>query len=103
MQWFEIVKWVHYAMLNAEEFGISSVTLEEARQSKKPAVRQFVGADGDAGKKLGLSSDWALNVVKAVGNYGEAFDRNVRTKSALGITRGLKQLLGSKAILTVRA
>lgn len=92
MQWFEIVKWVHYAMLGAEELGISSATLEEAKQSKKPAVRRFVGADGELGKKLGLTSNWTLNVVKAVGNYGEVFDRNVGTKSPLGVTRGLNQL-----------
>jgi len=92
MQWFEIVKWVNYAMLNAEELGISSANIAEAKQSKKPAVRRFVGAEGDSAKELGLASDWAVNVVKAVGNYGEALDRNVGTKSPLGITRGLNQL-----------
>jgi general L-amino acid transport system substrate-binding protein len=92
MQWFEIVKWVNYAMMNAEELGISSANIGEAKQSKKPAVRRFVGAEGDSAKHLGLSSDWAVNVVTAVGNYGESLDRNVGTKSALGITRGLNQL-----------
>jgi general L-amino acid transport system substrate-binding protein len=92
MQWFEIVKWVNYAMLNAEELGISSATIEEAKKSKKPAVRRFVGAEGDSAKELGLSSDWAVNVIKAVGNYGESLERNVGTKSPLGIARGLNQL-----------
>jgi general L-amino acid transport system substrate-binding protein len=92
MQWFEIVKWVNYAMLNAEELGISSANIADAKQSKKPAVRRFVGAEGDSAKALGLSSDWAVNVVKAVGNYGESLDRNVGVKSPLGITRGLNQL-----------
>jgi general L-amino acid transport system substrate-binding protein len=90
--WFEIVKWVNYAMLDAEELGISSATLDDAKKSKKPAVRRFIGVDGDLGKKFGLSSDWTLNVIKAVGNYGDVFERNVGTKSALGISRGLNQL-----------
>jgi general L-amino acid transport system substrate-binding protein len=92
MQWFEIVKWVNYAMLDAEELGISSASLDEAKKSKKPAVRRFLGTDGDLGKKLGLPVDWTVNIVKAVGNYGEVFERNVGTKSALGVTRGLNQL-----------
>ncbi|ARN83164.1 amino acid ABC transporter substrate-binding protein [Methylocystis bryophila] len=92
MQWFEIVKWVNYAMLNAEELGISSANIADAKQSKKPSVRRFVGAEGDSAKELGLSPDWAVNVVKAVGNYGESLDRNVGAKSPLGITRGLNHL-----------
>ncbi len=92
MQWFEIVKWVNYAMLNAEELGISSANIAEAKQSKKPAVRRFAGAEGDSAKELGLSPEWAVNVIKAVGNYGELLDRNVGAKSPLGITRGLNQL-----------
>ena len=79
-------------MLNAEELGISSANIADAQQSKKPAVRRFVGAEGDFAKQLGVSPDWAVNVIKAVGNYGESLDRNVGTKSALGITRGLNQL-----------
>jgi len=91
-QWLNIVKWVNFAMLNAEELGISSANIEQAKKSQKPAVRRFIGAEGDIGKHLGLSSDWALNVVKSVGNYGEALERNVGKKSKLGIARGLNQL-----------
>ena len=92
VQWFNIVKWVNFAMLNAEELGISSATVAQAKNSQKPAVRRFVGAEGDIGKQLGLSPDWALNVVKSVGNYGEVLDRNVGSKSKLNIARGLNQL-----------
>ncbi|MGJ0507116.1 MAG: amino acid ABC transporter substrate-binding protein [Methylocystis sp.] len=91
-QWLNIVKWVNFAMLNAEELGIASNNVEDAKKSQKPAVRRFVGAEGDIGKHLGLSSDWAVNIVKNVGNYGETLERNVGRKSKLGIARGLNQL-----------
>ncbi len=91
-QWLNIVKWVNFAMLNAEELGINSANVEEAKKSQKPPVRRFVGAEGDIGKHLGLSPDWAVNIVKSVGNYGESLERNVGRKSKLGIARGLNQL-----------
>ena len=91
-QWLNIVKWVNYAMLNAEELGVSKNTVEQALKSQKPSVRRLTGAEGDFGKQLGLSQDWALNVVKLVGNYGETLERNVGVKSKLGIARGLNQL-----------
>jgi len=91
-QWLNIVKWVNFAMLNAEELGVSSANVEQAKQSQKPAVRRFVGAEGNIGQHLGLSPQWAYNVVKNVGNYGEVLERNVGKKSKLGITRGMNQL-----------
>jgi len=90
--WFNIVKWVNFALLDAEELGVSSKTLDEAMQSQKPAVKRLVGTEGDFGTPLGLSKSWAANAVKAVGNYGEIFDRNVGTHSKLGIPRGLNEL-----------
>lgn len=92
MQWLNIVKWVHFAMLNAEELGISSKTVGEALNSNKPAIRRFVGAEGDFARQLGLSPDWGVNIVRSVGNYGEVLDRNLGAKSLLGIDRGLNQL-----------
>lgn len=91
-QWLELVKWVHFAMINAEELGVSSKTLDQALKSSKPAVRRLLGAEGNFGEKIGLSDDWAANVVRAVGNYGESYERNVGSKSKLGIPRGLNEL-----------
>jgi general L-amino acid transport system substrate-binding protein len=97
-QWLNIVKWVNFAMINAEELGISRGNVEEAKKSQKPAVRRFVGAEGDIGKHLGLSPDWAVNIVRNVGNYGEVLERNVGRKSKLGIARGLNQLWSTGGI-----
>ena len=91
-QWLNLVKWVNYAMLNAEELGITKANVTQAKQSQKPAVRRLIGAEGDIGKQLGLSPDWALNIIKNVGNYGETLEKNVGGKSKLGIARGLNQL-----------
>ena len=92
MQWFNIVKWVNYALLNAEEMGVGSKTIDDAMKSQKPAVKRLVGAEGEFGKPLGLSNAWAANAIRAVGNYGEVFDRNVGVHSKLGIPRGLNEL-----------
>jgi general L-amino acid transport system substrate-binding protein len=92
MQWFNIVRWVNFAMLDAEELGVSSKTIDDALKSQKPSVKRLVGADNDFGKPLGLTSDWVVRIVKAVGNYGESFDRNVGAGSKLGIPRGLNEL-----------
>jgi general L-amino acid transport system substrate-binding protein len=97
-QWFNIVKWVNFAMLDAEELGVSSKTLGDALQSQKPAVKRLVGTEGDFGKPLGLSPDWAARVIRAVGNYGEVFDRNVGVDSKLGIPRGLNELWNNGGI-----
>jgi general L-amino acid transport system substrate-binding protein len=91
-QWLNLIKWVNFAMIDAEELGLASGNIEQAKKSQKPAVRRFIGAEGDVGKPLGLSPDWAYVVVKNVGNYGESLDRNVGKKSKLGIDRGLNQL-----------
>jgi len=92
MQWFNIVKWVNFALINAEELGVGSKNIDEAMKSQKPSVKRLVGTDGDFGKGLGLPNDWAVRAVKAVGNYGEMFDRNVGVHSKLGIPRGLNEL-----------
>lgn len=91
-QWFEIVKWTHFAMLGAEELGVSTKTLPAALASAKPDVKRLVGTDGNLGETIGLTKDWAARIVKAVGNYGESFERNVGVFSALGIPRGMNQL-----------
>lgn len=91
-QWFNVVKWTHYAMLNAEELGVNQGNTDEALKSQKPDVRRLVGNDGNLGEQLGLTKDFVIRIVKAVGNYGEVFERNVGTGSKLGIPRGINQL-----------
>jgi general L-amino acid transport system substrate-binding protein len=88
-KWFDVVKWSLYAMLEAEEMGISSKNIEQQLASKDPGVQRFVGATGDIGKMLGLDNKWAYNIVKQVGNYGESFDANLKP---LGFDRGLNAL-----------
>ena len=92
VQWFNIVKWVNFALLDAEELGVNSKTIDDALKSTKPSVKRLVGTEGDFGKPLGLSNAWAANAIRAVGNYGEIFDRNVGAHSKLGIPRGLNEL-----------
>jgi len=88
-QWFDIVKWSLFAMVEAEEQGLSSSNIDQMTGSKNPAVQRFVGASGDLGKMLGLDAKWAYNIVKQVGNYGESFDRNLKP---LGFNRGINAL-----------
>jgi general L-amino acid transport system substrate-binding protein len=97
--WFTLVKWVNFALVNAEEIGVSSIDLDEALKSAKPDVRRFTGAEGGFGKALGLDADWAVRVVKAGGNYAEIYERNLGTGSKLGIPRGLNQLWSMGGIL----
>jgi general L-amino acid transport system substrate-binding protein len=97
--WYTIVRWVNFALINAEELGVTAANSSDAARSAKPDVKRFAGVDGEFGKKLGLSNDWAVQAVKAVGNYGEIFERNVGTNSRLGIPRGLNQLWQNGGIL----
>jgi general L-amino acid transport system substrate-binding protein len=87
--WFNIVKWVGFALINAEELGISRARLAEAMASTKPDVRRFTGAEGHLGAALGLDDAWAVRIVAAVGHYGEMFDAHLGTRSRLAIPRGL--------------
>jgi general L-amino acid transport system substrate-binding protein len=91
-QWFTIVKWVHFALLNAEELGVTQANAEQMLNSPNPEIKRLLGKDGDFGKGIGLENDWALKIIKAVGNYGEIFERNVGAGSRLKIDRGLNRL-----------
>ncbi|WP_097461405.1 amino acid ABC transporter substrate-binding protein [Mangrovitalea sediminis] len=93
VQWFNIVKWSLFAMQDAEGLGITSNNVDDLRaHSKNPAIVRFLGKEGDFGKMLGVSNDWAYNIVKQVGNYAQSFDRNVGKDSPLKIRRGLNAL-----------
>jgi general L-amino acid transport system substrate-binding protein len=98
-QWFDIVKWTLFAMIAAEELNITQKTLDEATKSTNPDVKRFIGTEGNYGEQLGLSKDWAVQIVKAVGNYGEVFDRNVGANSPLKIDRGLNKLWNKGGIV----
>lgn len=91
-QWFNIVRWVHYAMVNAEEYGVTQANVDQMKSSPNPNIKRLLGTEGTMGKLLGLDSDWAVRVIKAVGNYGECFERNVGQGSPLKIERGINAL-----------
>jgi general L-amino acid transport system substrate-binding protein len=91
-QWFNIVKWVHFALLNAEELGVTQANVDQMMTDENQDVRRLLGVDGTFGEGIGLGNDWAANTIKAVGNYGEIFERNVGSGSPLGIARGLNAL-----------
>jgi len=87
-QWFDIVKWVHFAMLNAEEAGITSQNVDEALKSDNPDVKRLLGTEGNYGEQLGLTKDWAYRIIKHVGNYGDSFERTIGENTSLRIKRG---------------
>jgi general L-amino acid transport system substrate-binding protein len=88
-QWFDIVKWTLFAMLEAEELGLTSKNIDQNLSSTNPSIQRFTGATGDIGKMLGLDNRWSYNIVKQVGNYGEIFDANLKP---LGFERGINNL-----------
>ena len=92
IQWFQIVQWTHYALITAEELGVTQATVDDKLKSDNPAIRRLLGVEGDFGKGLGLTNDWAYRIIKAVGNYGESFERNVGQGSPIKIRRGLNAL-----------
>ena len=97
--WFSIVKWTLFAMLNAEEAGITSKNvLAEAKSTKNPDVARLLGADGEYGKDLKLPKDWVVQIVSQVGNYGEVFEKNLGKSTPLAIDRGLNALWNNGGI-----
>jgi general L-amino acid transport system substrate-binding protein len=88
-RWFDVVKWSMFAMLEAEEMGLSSKNIDQQASSTNPAIQRVVGSTGDVGKMLGVDNKWAYNIIKQVGNYGESFDANLKP---LGFERGLNRL-----------
>jgi general L-amino acid transport system substrate-binding protein len=91
-QWFDIVKWVHFAMLNAEEAGITSKNVDAMLKSENPDIKRLLGTEGNYGEQLGLTKDWAYRIIKHVGNYGEVFERNIGENTPLKMKRGLNAL-----------
>ncbi|HWJ76035.1 MAG TPA: amino acid ABC transporter substrate-binding protein [Kaistia sp.] len=91
-KWFTVVKWTLFALINGEELGLTKANIDEKKTSDNPEIKRFVGVEGDFGTGIGLTNDWAYNVIKGVGNYGEIFDANVGPSTKLGIARGLNNL-----------
>jgi general L-amino acid transport system substrate-binding protein len=91
-QWFTIVRWVHFALLNAEEAGITKGNVDKMLESTNPDVRRILGKEGEFGKGIGLANDWAFQIIKQVGNYGEIFDATVGAGSRINIARGQNNL-----------
>ncbi len=91
-QWQNLVRWVLYAMIEAEEYGITSENVDEMLKSPNPSVQRLLGVIPGMGKNLGVDDRWAYNIIKQVGNYGESFERNVGMKSPLKLERGLNAL-----------
>ena len=102
VQWFNDVKWITYALVSAEELGVTSANVDEMRKSANPEIQRLLSskvtdasgkeADNDFGKAIGLGPDWAYNAIKQVGNYGEVFERNIGQGTKLKIARGKNAL-----------
>jgi general L-amino acid transport system substrate-binding protein len=97
-RWFDVVKWSFYAMVEAEELGLSSKNILAQDKSDNPSIQRFVGTSGDIGKLMGIDNRWAVNIVKQVGNYAESFDANLKP---LGFERGLNRLWNQGGLLYV--
>ena len=89
---FNVLRWTIFAMITAEELGVTAANVSEMAKAADPDVRRLLGTTPGNGKALGLDEAWAANVIKAVGNYGEVFDRNVGARSPIKLPRGLNRL-----------
>jgi len=93
-QWANIVRWTHYALINAEEYGITSANVDEMTHSDNPDIKRMLGAEegNNLGRELGLEQNWVVSIIKNVGNYGEIFERNIGLSTPLKISRGINAL-----------
>lgn len=98
-EWFAIVKWVLYGLLEAEEYGVTQANVDKMANTDDPVVKRMLGIGDDTGKLLGLDKDWMARAIKATGNYGEIFERNVGPKSALGLPRGVNNLWNNGGLM----
>ncbi|PPR62647.1 MAG: putative amino-acid ABC transporter-binding protein YhdW [Alphaproteobacteria bacterium MarineAlpha4_Bin2] len=97
--WGDIGRWVRNALVVAEELGISKANVDSMKGSNNPEIKRFLGKEGDFGAMLGLSKDWAYNVIKAVGNYGEIYERHIGPNTAIGLDRGVNNLWTNGGII----
>jgi general L-amino acid transport system substrate-binding protein len=90
-QWTDIVRWTHFAMVDAEELGVTKANVDEKLKSDDPETRRMLGAEGQYGEALGLTNDWVYRIVKHVGNYGEVFERNIAAEDRARSQRAVDQ------------
>lgn len=90
--WFNIARWTYFALLNAEELGVTQANVDEMLGSDNPAIKRLLGVEGDFGSSLGLSKDWAYQIITHVGNYGDMYERHVGPSTLLGLERGINAL-----------
>ncbi len=90
--WGDVVRWSFFAMINAEELGVTSKNVDEMKKSSNPEIKRMLGLEGDFGKQLGVDNAWAYNIIKLVGNYEEAYERNVGPSTPIGLPRGVNAL-----------
>jgi general L-amino acid transport system substrate-binding protein len=98
-QWSNIILWVHYALLEAEEYGVTAANAAEQARRSDATIQRLLGTTGEFGQRLGLDNAWALNAIRAVGNYGEVFERNVGQASPLRLQRGMNGLWTSGGLM----
>jgi general L-amino acid transport system substrate-binding protein len=99
-QWADLARWTFEALLAAEELGVTQANVADMKaKSENPEVKRLLGAADDLGQKNGVGADWAFNAIKAVGNYGEIFERHVGAKTRLGLTRGTNALWTNGGLL----
>ena len=98
-QWADLVRWTLFALVNAEELGVTSKNVDQMLKSPNPEIRRLLGVEGAFGEGLGLTKDWVVRLVKRVGNYGEIFERNVGQRSQLKIKRGLNALWNKGGVM----
>ena len=97
--WGDIARWVRNALVVAEELGVTQANVDQMKSSENPEIKRLLGTEGDFGSMLGLSKDWAYNVIKAVGNYGEIYERHIGPKTAIGLDRGVNNLWTNGGII----
>ena len=98
-QWGDVVRWTLFALVNAEELGVTSKNVDQMLKSTNPEIRRLLGVEGAFGESLGLTNDFAVRAIKKVGNYGEIFERNVGQGSPLKIKRGLNALWNKGGVM----
>jgi general L-amino acid transport system substrate-binding protein len=91
-QWFDIVRWTVFAMINAEELGVTAGNVDEMSKSENPEIQRLLGVGTKLGEGLGLTADWAARIIRHVGNYEESYERNLGSKSRINLPRGLNNL-----------
>jgi len=91
-QWSNVARWVHYALVQADEFGINEENLDEMLKTEDPELQRFLGITESLGENMGLSNDFTVNIVRAVGNYNDIWERNFGMKSAVQLPRGMNAL-----------